>query len=152
MKYAARKFVAQSYVDSDQYAKDMLCNFLIKRGHWIGKSKEDYYWDVESYKDNKIFLFEVEVKRNYPFTTRESFPFQTVSFLGRKHRLHKIQPFYYIIICKETGWAVTCFSSEIYKDEYIEELNIKTISRLGDDLMFRVPKSNCKFFKIDMND
>ena len=148
MKYEARKFSKQSYDDNDSFAKKKVIDHLVCSGHEILSSEEDYNHDIITTKDGKKFLFEVEVKRNYPFTGAKDYKFNSVSFLGRKERLHKIKPFYYIIVCYETDYAVFCESSGIFKDEYKEQLNLSNYDRKGQDEMFRVPIDNCTFFKL----
>jgi hypothetical protein len=69
--------------------------------------------------------------------------------LGRKERLHNIKPFYYIIICYETGWAVCCHSDKIYKEDYIEEFEINKYEREGLDCFYRVPKDECLFINLN---
>ena len=75
-------------------------------------------------------------------------PFATVSFLSRKKRLHEIEPFIYVIICRETEYALACSSTEIFKDDFVEELNLTHHERRGKDVFYRVPKEKCYFFKV----
>tara|TARA_R110000822_G_C14988195_1_gene459351 strand:- start:95 stop:547 length:453 start_codon:yes stop_codon:yes gene_type:complete len=149
MKFEARKFSQGSYDHSDKYAKDLFIKFIKRKGHKIINSEENYDHDVITNKDNITYYFELETKSNYPFTIKETFPFNSVSFLGRKKRLHIKNKFHYIIICRETEWAITCNSENIYKDKYIENLKINTDNRKGQDQMFRVPKEKCIFFNIN---
>lgn len=121
---------------------------MVKRGYTVIKEVEDYKHDLVLSKNGKTFYFELEVKHNYPFTNRDSFRFPTVSFLGRKKKLHDFKKFNYVIICRETKWAITCESEHIYKDEYTEVLDINTSHRQGTDEFYRVPKEFCNFFKI----
>lgn len=151
MKYSARKFNQDSYNTNDGYAKSLFIEFIKDNGHHLVSEVETYNHDIVTMKDGVTYFFELEVKRNYPFTDQESYKFDTVSFLGRKKRLHLIQPFYYVIICKETEWFVMCESNVIFKDEYIEELTINTTDRKGKDQMYRVPKDKCKFYNIKSN-
>jgi hypothetical protein len=149
MKYGARKFSQKSYKDNDSLAKDLFSKYITnKRGHNIIKAEEDFLHDIVTEKGGVKYYFELEMKRNYPFTSRRDYKFSSVSFLGRKKRLHDKHPFHYIIICYETGCAVSCSSEKIYKKEYIEELNISKYERNGDDLFFRVPKDECYFFNL----
>lgn len=148
MEYGARKFSKESYNNNDNFAKELFIKFIIQKGHTIINSEENYEHDIITEKDGKTYYFEVEVKHNYPFTDKKSFKFSTVSFLGRKLRLHKIQPFKYVIICAETLYAVACESKLIYKDDYIEELDINKYERKGKDAFYRVPKDDCVFFNI----
>lgn len=149
MKYGARKFNQKSYNENDEEAKKIFKNYIIKKGHKIINDKENFYHDIVTEKNGKLFYFEVEIKRNYSFTVRESFKFPTVSFLGRKERLHKIHEYKYIIICKETNWAVGCDSKDIFKEEYVEFRHINTSDRKGLDKLYRVPRDICKFFDLN---
>lgn len=146
--YGARKFVPRSYEESDALAKEIFIKYITKKGHTIINDKEDYNHDVVTEEDGITHYFELEIKRNYPFNGRKSFPFKSVSFLGRKKRLHDIQPFTYVIICDETCWAVCCDSQTIFNDSYTVQKNIDTYQRSGMDEMYHVPIDICKFFKI----
>lgn len=149
IKYEARKFNQKSYDNNDSYAKQKFIDFIKHKGHSIISSDENYDHDIITKKDGVRHYFELEVKRNYPFTSRDTFKFDTVSFLGRKLRLHTKQIFYYVIICIETEWAVCCNSGDIFHDEYVENLKIQTQDRSGKDQMYRVPKDKCLFFNIN---
>lgn len=148
MEYTARKFSKKSYNENDEYAKNKISKYLIERGHEIIQDKENYNHDLITKKNGVVFYFEFEVKRNYPFTKKEDYKFDSVSFLGRKVRLHNIEPYYYIILCYETNSAVFCYSSEIFKNEYKETLKLNKYNRKGNDEMYRVPIDKCTFFNI----
>ena len=147
-KYSARTFSRNSYNENDEYAKKKISEFLIGRGHKVLQDEENYSHDLITEKDESIFYFEFEVKRDYPFTGREDYKFNSVSFLGRKIRLHNIQPYYYLILCYETDSVVYCHSSDIFKDEYRETLTLNKYNRKGNDEMYRVPIDKCDFFDI----
>ena len=149
MEYAARKFSEKSYEENDEYAKIKITKFLIGRGHKIIQDDESYNHDLVTKKNKLIFYFEFEVKRNYPFTNKEDYKFNSVSFLGRKIRLHNIHPYYYLILCYETDCVVFCHSSEIFKSQYKERLNLNKYDRKGGDEMYRVPIDKCNFFKLN---
>lgn len=136
------KFVQESYDDNDALAKELLINFLVGRGHTIISQEEDYGIDIATEKDNQLWWFEAEMKNGRPWTVKEDFPFDTVSFLGRKK---KWDNYFYFIICKETGAALYCHSNDIYKEEYKVNLFINTSQRKGTDLFYRVPKEECIF-------
>jgi hypothetical protein len=148
MEYSARKFNKTTYDEYDNYAKEKIINFLIKRGHDIINKEENFEHDLLTKKNNIYYYFELEVKIGYPFTSKKDYKFSTVSFLGRKKRLHLINPFYYLIFCKETNCILFCESANIFKDEYLEKLNVNTNNRKGTDEMYRVPINLCKFFTI----
>ncbi len=148
MKYTARKFSQKSYNENDEYAKNKISKYLIERGHKIIQDKENYNHDLITKKNGVMFYFEFEVKRNYSFTKKEDYRFDSVSFLGRKVRLHNIKPYYYMILCYETDSVVFCHSSEIFKNEYKETLKLNKYNRKGNDEMYRVPIDKCNFFKL----
>tara|TARA_R110001606_G_C14841753_1_gene585846 strand:+ start:42 stop:488 length:447 start_codon:yes stop_codon:yes gene_type:complete len=148
MKYTARKFSQKSYNENDEYAKNKISKYLIERGHKIIQDKENYNHDLITKKNGVMFYFEFEVKRNYSFTKKEDYRFDSVSFLGRKVRLHNIKPYYYMILCYETDSVVFCHSTEIFKNEYKETLKLNKYNRKGNDEMYRVPINKCNFFKL----
>lgn len=150
MQYEARKFSQTSYNANDDWAKQQFIPYLEKKNYTIVSSEEDYSHDLKTISpEGKEVLFELEVKIGYPFKSSKSFPFDSVSFTGRKERLHLDKEFHYVIICKETKWAVTATSDKIYKKDYIEEISIDMSTRRGTDKFFRVPKEQCKFFNLN---
>lgn len=149
MKYPARKFNQQSYNTSDQWARNIFILYLINRDFYITNAQETYDVDILAKKDNQDYRFELEVKRHYPFTCAEDYKFDTVSFLGRKERLHKKEPFIYVIICYETKYALCCNSSDIYKDEYVSLRNVNTAHRKGLDKFYNLPLDKVKFFNLN---
>lgn len=146
MEYKARKFNKNTYNEYDSFAKEKIIVFLTKKGHKIINKEEDYNHDLVTCKDGVNYYFELEVKIGYPFTSKNDYKFNTVSFLGRKKRLHDLNPFYYLIICKETNCVLSCYSNDIFKDEFLEKLNVNTKNRKGNDEMYRVPIDKCTFF------
>jgi len=136
------KFVQESYDANDALAKEMLINFLEKKGHTIISHEEDFGVDISTEKEGELWWFEAEMKCGRPWTDRDDFQFDTVSFLGRKI---KWNDFYYCIICKETGAAIMAHSEEIFKKEYKEKIYINTQHRKGNDVFYRVPKEKCIF-------
>ena len=113
MEYKARKFNKNTYNEYDNFAKEKIIVFLTKKGHKIINKKEDYNHDLVTCKNSVNYYFELEVKIGYPFTSKKDYKFNTVSFLGRKKRLHDLNPFYYLIICKETNCVLFCDSNDI---------------------------------------
>lgn len=144
----ARKFDQACYDLYDGTAKDLFADFLKRRGHVIISQEEDFNHDILTELNGQRFYFEVEFKIGYPFTDQKSFRFQSVSFLGRKKRLHDISAFHYIVICKETNWAVSCYSSEIFEESFKRDIKVNDIFRSGDDQVYHVPKGLCLFYKI----
>jgi hypothetical protein len=149
MEYVARKFNKETYDSYDTFAKEKMIQFLINRGHLIINKNENYTHDIVSLRDGIYFYFELEVKIGYPFTCKNDYRYDTVSFLGRKKRLHNLKPFYYVILCNETNYALYCKSDEIFLNEYIQKVNVNTNVRNGNDEMYRVPLQKCVFFNIE---
>lgn len=147
MSNYAGKFVESSYVKNNSFAINIITTFLKGKGYTIIDKQEDYGIDIEAVKDGETHYFEAEVKTGRSFTTRKTFPFPTVSFLARKKKWKDIG-FWYVIVCRETNYALVANSKDIFLDEYLETLNIDTDDRQGKDYFYRVPKEKCKFFKI----
>lgn len=148
MKYEARRFDLNQYKKYDKLAKELLKDHLLEKEYKIISEEEDYMHDIVVMDGDRKIFFEVEVKIGYPFTSQEDFPFKTVSFAGRKIRLHKEQPFFYVIIDVETKTMVCCHSSIIFNEEYAETIYITKQSRRGLDMLYRVPKEICIFMKL----
>ena len=148
MEYLARKFRQEDYDNYDEYAKIVFSEYLKKLGHTILSIEEDYNHDLITKKDGEVFYFELEVKKNFAFRDKKSYPHKEVSFLGRKKRLHNIKEFFYVIICKETEWALFSHSSIIFKDEYLKDVYIKSGPRKGKDQFYRIPIKKCRFIQL----
>lgn len=138
------RFNQESFDTNDAMGKELLMVFLRSKGHNISVNCDKYAVDLVSTMNEKDYLWEVEIKIKRPWTTKEDFPFPSVSFLGRKEKW-KDTNFWYIIICNETHAAIFCHSSVIFREQYKEKLYIKTHDRQGRDNFFRVPKDLCIF-------
>jgi hypothetical protein len=144
--YKARKFVQESYDRNDEWGKNIVIRWLETykdRFKVLHKDREDYGVDIQVTDGKHIISFEVEVKHGYPFTSAETFPFGSVSFLGRKRKFGK---FWYVVVCGETEAICICHSDEIYQEKYREIKTIATSERQGLDEFYRVPKEKCSFY------
>jgi|688.fasta_scaffold45897_4 malate/lactate dehydrogenase len=145
MATPAGKFVKSSYDENNAWGIAKVEQLAREAGYEIiPKRGETYGIDIAAIKKGEIILLEAEVKINYPWTSREDFPFPTVSFLSRKKKWEDTE-FFYVIVCRETGAMVMCKSSDIFKEEYRTIKNIKTKYRSGVDITYNVPKDKCKF-------
>lgn len=142
----SRRFDKESYDKYDDLPKKLVSDFLIGRGHTIISSVEDYNHDLITERNGKRFYFELEVKVGYPFTSAADYKFDTVSFLGRKIRLHNLNSFYYLIMSYETRCIAYCDSTIIFNEEYSQEVSVNGNNRSGIDKLYRVPKNLCGFF------
>ena len=140
------KFVKESFDINDSLGKSLLTDYLERRGHDVYDNPDKYGIDLYSWKNDKKLWWEVEMKTKRPWNTEKDFPFDSVSFLARKEKW-KDTDFWYCIICKETGAALMCHSTIIFKDEYKEKIYINTYHRKGSDVFYRVPKKYCIFVK-----
>jgi hypothetical protein len=134
-----RQFNQKSYDDNDKVAKDLMINFLQKKGHIITQSEETYGTDIITNKGK----YEVEMSSK-EFTTRESFPYPMVNFLGRKE---KYGDMYYVIISKNKQYALVAAAKDIFKQENRTVVFCNTI-RQGLDEVYQLPKNQVKFFKL----
>jgi hypothetical protein len=138
------RFNQESFDDNDELGKNLLKHYLIKKCHNISENSDIYGIDFFSEKDGKEYFWEVEMKSKRPWTCKEDFPFDSVSFLSRKAKW-KDKKFWYVIICKETKAAIFCQSNIIFDEKYKQKLYINTQQRKGSDNFFRVPKDLCIF-------
>ena len=138
---SADDFVQESYDRNDWLGKTMLTWYLMKAGHKVNVPKENFGIDITSTKDGKQYHWEVEMKASAIWTGEADFPYPTVSFLKRKAKMG--DNFWYAIICKDTQALVMARSTDIFKDEYKENVNVNISERHGVDEFYRVPKSKC---------
>ena len=80
-----RPFNAESYKINDSRAKATLKNYLIERGFHGIQDNENYSFDLTGYKDNKKYLFEVEIKNQWLDVWPNSW--QEIRIPKRKERL-----------------------------------------------------------------
>jgi hypothetical protein len=138
------KFNQESFNRNDAKGKELLKAFLVSNGHNILENCDVYGIDFFSEKDDKKYFWEVEMKSKRPWTCKEDFPFDSVSFLSRKAKW-KDNSFWYVIICSETQAAIFCKSDVIFNEGFKETIRIYTQERKGVDKFFRVPKDLCIF-------
>lgn len=145
MAYEARKFVQESYDTNDAWGRQVVIDFLRSRGLEVEeKTEEDYGIDIVAIsKSGKRTFFEAEVKRKRPWTGRDDFPFDSVSFLGRKRKWSGDGGFWYVVVCAETKALIICHSDVIYQDAHKEFAYINTQHRKGNDELYRVPNDLC---------
>ena len=147
-KLEARKFVQESYDSNDAFGKAVVKAFLQDQT-WVKEiiDVENYDVDLEVIDNfGESYFFEAEVKTKYPWTNKETFKFDTVSFLGRKEKW-KDKNFIYALVCKETQALCFCNSSKIFKEEYKEVRRINSQHRKGLDVFYRVPKDLCTWIE-----
>lgn len=135
-----RQFNQQSYEENDKIAKDLMINFLTKRGHIITQSEETYGTDIITNKGK----YEVEMSGK-EFTNEESFPYPNVNFLGRKEKYGN--DFYYVIISKNKTHALVAAASDIFQKDNKVVVYCNT-NRNGYDEVYQLPKDRVKFFKL----
>ena len=136
------KFNQESFNENDALGRQLLTAFLEKKGHNVSNNCDIYGIDLVTEKDGVEYNWEVEMKSKRPWTSMDSFQFDSVSFLDRKK---KWDNFWYVVICKETNAAIICHSSVIFHNDYKQKIYINTADRKGTDYFFRVPKEKCIF-------
>lgn len=135
-----RKFNQQSYEENDKIAKDLMIDFLTKRGHVIEQDEETYSTDIITNKGK----YEVEMSGK-EFTNEESFPYPNVNFLGRKEKYGN--DFHYVIISKNRTHALVAAAQDIFQKDNKVVVYCNT-NRNGYDEVYQLPKDRVKFFKL----
>ena len=147
MRKPPSKFQKEEYDKENDWAIQIVSSFLIALGYSIIDKGEDYNVDIHAHKNNKHLLIEAEVKKLYPWEDRNSFKFDTVSFLGRKKKWAKGEGFWYFIVCRENKNLLFAHSSQIFKEENNEKIYVNSTRRLGVDTFYRLNKNEVWFAK-----
>ena len=138
-------FRKDSYDENDKFAINRIQKYLSKKNFIIEEKKqENFDIDIVAYRNGLKYRIEAEVKNTF-FTDLDSFPFNTVSFLGRKKKYSNEGLFYYFLLCKKNNSFLYCTSDIIYQEKYKEIKGVNTMHRFGTDVFYRVPKEKCFF-------
>jgi len=147
IKSNPREFNYQTYLSTDEKAKQIITNYLTKNGFTITNDKETYGTDIWATKNGVEQGFEVEIS-SLDFD-KENFQYEMVSFLGRKEKYRRNGEFNYIIISSNHQYALTASSQDIFKKEnYMTKYAGN--GRDGIDEFYQLPKNQVKFFKIGL--
>ena len=60
-----RRFIREVYEKNDGKAKEAIMNYLIKNGHEILDSQENFSFDIKSKKGDNIYFSEAEMKNQW---------------------------------------------------------------------------------------
>ena len=141
-----RTFCEKQYSEHDVLGKRKFQSFCEKQGFEYNIPNENKGIDATMIINGIEYKCEIEVKKSR-WKSKKDFPFHTVSFLGRKKRLHDKGPFYYFIFSYYENAALCCNSINIYKDEYITNKFADRKNGNADiDEYYHVPKSRVYFF------
>lgn len=141
------RFSANAFNAYDDWGKDIIKAFLNNRGHIIVPNPDRYGVDLYSDKEGKLYRWEVEVKTGSAWRTAQDFPYDTVSFLGRKEKW-KDFGFYYCIICKVTEAILIAHSDIIFQDAFRVEKYIGEREEV--QRFYHVPKELCTFTSTEL--
>ena len=133
-------FSVSAYNKWDDWGKQVVKDYLLNQGHIIVPNPDRYGVDLYSEKRGKLYRWVVEVKTAVRWTTKEDFPYDTVSFLGRKEKWTEF-PFWYCIVCSQTKSILFAFSNVIYHKEFEVEKYIGERSEV--QKFYHVPKDLC---------
>lgn len=141
------EFIRSEYDKYDHKAKEILAKYLQSIGHIPTIKTEDFSFDMYSTIPHPgfpgvIWRWEAEMKKDVEWTSREDFPFDTVSFLARKNKYHN--NFWYAIICDANKkHIVIAHSRSVYQLGERKERTINKDTRSGKDVFYLVPKKCC---------
>ena len=134
------RFSRKAFNKWDEWGKQVVKSYLLNQGHIIVPNPDKYGVDLYSDKRGKLYRWEVEVKTAVKWNNKEDFPYNTVSFLGRKEKWTEF-PFWYCIVCSQTKSILFAFSKVIYHEEF--EVS-KYIGERGEvQKFYHVPKDLC---------
>lgn len=146
LNQSASTFDYKKYLQTDAKAKELMSNFLTKKGYNVEQKEEDYGIDLIANKNNQQVKFELEIS-SIDFDL-DNYKYDEVHFLARKKKmLDKQGDYHYIIISSNHQYALTAKASDIFKqDNYITKYAGK--GRDGIDEFYKLPKQQVKFFKL----
>ena len=115
-------FSRQRYETSDAPAKDIIIDYLVRNGHEILDSKEDFSVDIKSVKDYNNYFSEVEIK--YGWKGDWNTNWKEIRIPYRKHKLiNKVSEangffnFYILRSDRKQAWRI--------KDNVVAEAEVK---------------------------
>ena len=146
-KNTAATFDYQTYLSTDDKAKQIITAYLQRKGFIITEDKETYGTDILASINGVEQGFEVEIS-SLDFNN-ENFQYENVSFLARKEKYRRKGEFNYIIISNNHQYALTAKSEDIFKDEN-KITKYAGAGRDGIDEFYQLPKNEVKFFKISL--
>lgn len=124
----------------DEFGKDVVRAFLTNTGHVIVDNPNKYGIDLFSDKGGKLYRWEVEVKTGQSWSSADTFPYNTVSFLGRKEKWSSF-PYWYCIVCAATEAICFAHSDVIFQEEFKVEKFIGERDEV--QRFYHVPKELC---------
>ena len=80
-----RRFIREVYEKNDGKAKEAIMNYLIKNGHEILDSQENFSFDIKSKKGDNIYFSEAEMKNQWSGDWPETW--KEIRIPYRKHKL-----------------------------------------------------------------
>ena len=149
MRTRAGVFRQDDYDELNDLSIKKVSSYLERRGYLVPYKKEDYDIDIVAYKGDQEYRVEVEVRTKLTWTSENDFPFDTVSFLGRKKKYQDNKPFWYFLVSNDMKHFLYCSSDDIFKEEYRKVKKINTEKRFGTDSAYHVPKHKCHFRNIN---
>jgi hypothetical protein len=150
--YEARKFSQESYNKYNDSTINKVITHLESLGYKIIRRDETFSHDLIIQKaDGPEVYVEVEASAAWEFTTRDTYKYPNVNFLGRKQKMHIEHPFMYIIVCVKTDWALACDSNVIYNTGRRKEIHVNSQFKKGSDEVFYLPKDKVSFFKLNLD-
>jgi len=144
-------FDYKDYLNNNDYGIKKFEQHLKNNGFTIIKGSEnaeDYEIDIIAAFNKKAYLFEIEVDNTTTFTSAEDFPYKNVSFLARKKKMTKKNPFYYIRICRKTDHFYFAKSDKIFQQQFEMNDMVRKNRVEGVDNFYRLDKNNVTFKKL----
>jgi hypothetical protein len=145
MRTKAGEFRQDDYNKYNDASIKKVCDYLIKKDFTVPHKDEDYDIDIIAYKNNIEYRIEVEVRTKLNWTSEKDYPFDTVSFLGRKEKYSKPNMFWYFLVSNDINNFLFCRSDYIFNKQYQVIKQIDTNKRYGIDIAYHVPKQLCNF-------
>ena len=137
-----RKFRPHSYAKNDGVAKEAVSNYLIRNGHDILSTEEDFSFDVKSEKDGHLYFSEVEMKRQWfgdwlPSWTEIRIPYRKFKLLNKFKEMKKVDAYFNFYVIRgdmECAWRIKDYQ---FTPETVQEVYLSNARRY--EHFFHIP-------------
>ena len=145
-----RRFIRASYEENDNKAKEAIIGYLIKNGHTILDSKEDFSFDIKSKKGDNNYFSEAEMKNqwkgDWPDTWKEiRIPYRKHKLINRMAELGADNHFFNFYVIRndaKMAWRI--------KDYVVAESEVKQLFsyRVKGESFFHIPYERAELVEL----
>jgi|TARA_R100000030_G_scaffold99698_1_gene91123 hypothetical protein len=146
-----RKFRPYSYAKNDGVAKDAVSGYLIRNGHTILSTEEDYSFDIKSEKNGNTYYSEVEMKRQWfgdwlPSWKEIRIPYRKFKLLNKFKEMNEKDAFFNFYVIRgdmEYAWRIKDYQ---FTPETVQEIYLSNARRY--EYFFHIPYQEAELVQL----